>query len=264
MPLIMSLLCILLFIYGAQVVQALPGPHKSICKWCTYLGGDVLQLDPLRLTICLSLLDLVSKVDWKGKVDLDHESLPLHSDERVTYSEFISILLLPFALNWQFWWGNEVKRAKIDPVLVLDAKGGENKAKARNGSATTWEFWKIIELQFLFWQNSLNVSYCQKLVSWGRMCDYGGVFESLINFSWNTFLYASTSEFDLEIRKLSLICKNKPSGGKEWSKYAKFESKQILALICIDVALLYVAFCCVGINHQKGGDWRGNVPLGHS
>jgi hypothetical protein len=36
----------------------------------------------------------------------------------------------------------------------------------------------------------------------GRMFDYGkkgGVFESLTNFSWNTFLYASTSEFDLEI-----------------------------------------------------------------
>jgi hypothetical protein len=26
------------------------GPHKSICKWCIYLGGDVLQLDTLRLT----------------------------------------------------------------------------------------------------------------------------------------------------------------------------------------------------------------------
>jgi hypothetical protein len=39
----------------------------------------------------------------------------------------------------------------------------------------------------------------------GRMLDYGkkGEFlikhESLINFSWNTSLYASTSEFDLEI-----------------------------------------------------------------
>jgi hypothetical protein len=60
-------LCILLFIYGAQVVQALPGPYKSICKWCTNLGGDVLQLDPLRLTLCLSLLNLVSKEVWKGK-----------------------------------------------------------------------------------------------------------------------------------------------------------------------------------------------------
>jgi hypothetical protein len=47
--------------YGAQVVQALPGPHKSLCQYCTYLGGDVLQLDPLRLTVCLSLIVLVSK-----------------------------------------------------------------------------------------------------------------------------------------------------------------------------------------------------------
>jgi hypothetical protein len=28
-------------------------------------------------------------------------------------------------------------KAKIDPVLVFDAKGGENKAKAINESATT-------------------------------------------------------------------------------------------------------------------------------
>jgi hypothetical protein len=35
--------------------------------------------------------------------------------------------------------------------------------------------------------------------------------------------------------------------------------------ICIfenDVALL-VVFKSVGINHQKGGDLKGNVPLGH-
>jgi hypothetical protein len=70
-------------------------------------------------------------------VNLDHARLSLHSDERVTYSKFISIPLLSFysylnilVRQWGF-------RAKIDPVLVLDAKGGENKAKARNGSATT-------------------------------------------------------------------------------------------------------------------------------
>jgi hypothetical protein len=136
---------ILLFISGAQVVQTLPGPQKSMCDWCTYLGGDVLQLDPLRLTACLSLLDLVSKVDWKGKVDLDHERLPLHSDERVTHYKYIPIFLLPLYSYVKILvrqWG---LRAKIDPVLVLDAKGGENKAKARNGSATTWEILKIVE-----------------------------------------------------------------------------------------------------------------------
>ncbi len=44
-----------------------PDLTSPFCKWCTHLGGDVLQLDPLRLTICLSLLDLVSKENWKGK-----------------------------------------------------------------------------------------------------------------------------------------------------------------------------------------------------
>jgi hypothetical protein len=30
--------------------------------------------------------------------------------------------------------------------------------------------------------------------------------------------------------------------------------KNDLVLICIDIALLLVAFGCVDINHQKGGD----------
>jgi hypothetical protein len=102
----------------------------------------VLQLDPLRLTVCLSLLNLVSKRRFeREKVDLDHARLPLHSDERVTYSKFILVLLLPFLLLVEvFGEAMGLKGAKIDPVLVLDAKGGENKAKAINGSATTCEF----------------------------------------------------------------------------------------------------------------------------
>jgi hypothetical protein len=53
---------------------------------------------------------------------------------------------------------------------------------------------------------------------------------------------------------MNLIYKNKPSGGKERSKYAKLWSKNNLVFKCIDVALLLVAFGYVGINHQKGGD----------
>jgi hypothetical protein len=41
-----------------------------------------------------------------------------------------------------------LKGPKNDPVLVLNAKGGEIKAKA-NGSATTCEFLKTIELELL-------------------------------------------------------------------------------------------------------------------
>jgi hypothetical protein len=73
---------------------------------------------------------------------LDHARLPLYSDERVTSSKFIFALLLPFYSKLKILvrqWGS---RAKIDPVLVLDAKGGENKAKAINGSATTCEILK--------------------------------------------------------------------------------------------------------------------------
>jgi hypothetical protein len=119
----------------------------------------------------------------------------------------------------------------------------------------------------IFWfVKLLNESICQKLISCGEniwLWEIGGVFESLINFSWNISLYVSTSVFDLEIGNWVWFAKTKPSGGKGWSIYAKFESKQFWVLIWIDVALLLVAFCCVGINHQKGGDWKGNVPLGH-
>jgi hypothetical protein len=96
-------------------------------------------------------------------------------------------------------WG---LRAKIDPILVLDAKGGENKAKARNGSATTWEFWKSRVRAFCLSKYSC-LSLIVKVWSLvGRMVDYGkkGEFlKSLINFSWNNSLYDSTSVFDLEI-----------------------------------------------------------------
>jgi hypothetical protein len=47
-------------------------------------------------------------------------------------------------------------------------------------------------------------SYCFLLSKVGLVGEWlimekGGVFKSLINFSWNTSLYASTSDFDLEI-----------------------------------------------------------------
>jgi hypothetical protein len=163
-----------------------------------------------------------------------------------------------FTLSWRFRWGNGVKGAKIDPVLVLDAKGGENKAKARNGSATTWEFWK--------YQNTLVCLLLSKVgLLWGEGLIMGkrGSFWILDQFLMKYLSLCFNKCVWLRDRKLSLICKNKPSGCKEWSIYAKFESKQFWVLICSDVALLLVAFCCVGINHQKGGDWKGNVPLGH-
>jgi hypothetical protein len=148
---------------------------------------------------------------------------------------------------------------------VLDAKGGENKAKAINGSATTWDFLKN-RVRVFVCQNTL---VCLLLSKVGLLWEEGfimgkrGSFWNLWSILLEQLLLCLNKCFWLRDRDLRLICKNKPSGGKEWSIYAKFESKQFWVLIRIDVALPLAAFYCVGINHQKGGDWKGNVPLGH-
>jgi hypothetical protein len=70
-------------------------------------------------------------------VALDHARLPLHSDERVTNSKFIFMLLLPFLLLIEDFGEAMGFKGKNGPVLVLDAKGEKLRAKATNGSATT-------------------------------------------------------------------------------------------------------------------------------
>jgi hypothetical protein len=84
--------------------------------------------------------------------------------------------------------------------LVLNAKGGEIKAKA-TGSANHLRILKIVELEFVI---SLKILLLQNSVS------YGGEFllwekgEFLIldqSFSWNISRFAQTSVFDLEIGK---------------------------------------------------------------
>jgi hypothetical protein len=101
-------------------------------------------------------------------VDLDHERLPLHSDERVINSKFISVLLLPLYSYLKILvrqWGS---RAKNDPVLVFDAKWGEIKAKASKWISYHLRTLNIVELELLVCQNTLSVSFCQKLVSCGE------------------------------------------------------------------------------------------------
>jgi hypothetical protein len=83
---------------------------------------------------------------------------------------------------------------------VLNAKGGEIKAKA-NGSATTCEILKKSRVELLICQNTLTVKIWSLV---GRMFDYGkkGEFLALNHFySWIISLYAQTNEFYLEIGK---------------------------------------------------------------
>jgi hypothetical protein len=96
-------------------------------------------------------------------------------------------------------WGS---RAKIDPVLVLDAKGGENKGQSNRWISYHLRNFENSRLELLVCQNSFIVSFVKSWPLVGRSVDYGkkGEFlKSLINFLWNTSLYVSTSEFDLEI-----------------------------------------------------------------
>ena len=120
-------------------------------------------------------------------------------------------------------------------------------------------------VKLLVCQNSF-ISFVSKVgFLWGEVLIMGkrGSFWNLWSILLEQLLLCLNKCFWLRDRNLRLICKNKPSGGKEWSIYVKIESKQFWVLIWIDFALVLLALCCVGINHQKGGDWKGNVPLGH-
>ena len=115
---------------------------------------------------------------------------------------------------------------------------------------------------FWFVQNTLIAKFG---LLWGRILimEKRGSFWHLINFSLEYISLRLNKWVWLRDRKMNLICKNKPSGGKEWSKYAKLESTTIWSSIYESICMFCIAFWCVGINHQKGGDWKGNVLLGH-
>jgi hypothetical protein len=108
---------------------------------------------------------------------------------------------------------------------------------------TTCEFWKIV-LEFVFF---FKILLQQNLVSYGGefwLWEKGGVFGT-----WSILLLEYLSICPnkcvwLRDRKKNVICKNKPSGGKKWSKYAKSQVRKFGLQICTfenDVALL-VAF----------------------
>jgi hypothetical protein len=101
-------------------------------------------------------------------VDLDNERLPLHSDERVTYSKFISCTLIAFVFSFEDFGEAMGLRAKIDPVLVLDAKGGENKGQSNKWISYHLRNFENSRLELLVCQNSFIVSYVKSWPLVGR------------------------------------------------------------------------------------------------
>jgi hypothetical protein len=90
----------------------------------------------------------------------------------------------------------------------------------------------------------------------------GGVFGTWSIFSWNISWFAQTSVFDLEIGKRNWFTKTNQVVAKSDPNMPNHKQKQF-GLQLIQYCTSFVAFWCVGINRQKGGDWKGNVPLGN-
>jgi hypothetical protein len=134
----------------------------------------VLQLDPFETNQMFEFAYFSLKGELKGKkVDLDHERLPLHSDERVNYSKFISCTLIAFVFLLKILvrqWGS---RAKIDPVLVLDAKGGENKGQSDKWISYHLRNLENSRIELLVCQNSFVASCVKSWFLVGRSNDYG-------------------------------------------------------------------------------------------
>jgi hypothetical protein len=95
--------------------------------------------------VCLSLFVLVSKEVWKGKGGLGpwKTSTALRWEGNLFQVHLMYAYCLIFLLKILVrQWGS---RATIDPVLVLDAKGGENKGHNNKWISYHLRILKIIE-----------------------------------------------------------------------------------------------------------------------
>jgi hypothetical protein len=122
---------------------------------------------------------------------------------------------------------------------------------------TTCEFLKIIEEEICLLLQNL-VSCGGEYWLWEK-----GEFLALDKFySWNISRFTQTSVFDLGIGKRIWFAKINQVVAKRDPNMPNYKQKQF-GLQLHWCCTYFVAFWCVGMNHQKGGDWKGNVPLGH-
>jgi hypothetical protein len=187
------------------------------------------------------------------------QRLPLHSGISVINSKFILMLYLPFCSSLTFWWGNGVKGPKMIPFWCLMPKGEKLRPKQmdqlplvnfENNRVRTFDLSKILLLQ--------------NLVSCGRefwLWEKGWVFGTWLIFLMEHLLICPNKCVWLRDRKKDLIYKNKPSGGKKWSKYAKSLEKTIRS----SIALILHFFCCFLMcwhKSPKRGRLKGKCALG--
>jgi hypothetical protein len=159
-----------------------------------------------------------------------------------------------------FWWGNGVKGPIMIPFWCLMPKGEKLRPKQQ-----------MDQLPLEYFENNRvgtfdlsKYSYCQNLVSCGEnlwLWEKGKVFGSW-SFSLLDYLSWCPNKWVwIRNRKMNLICKNKPSGSKDWSKYVKICGKTIL----FSIALLLHFFGCFWMcwhKSPKRGRLKGKCALG--
>jgi hypothetical protein len=159
------------------------------------------NLIPLRLTCLFEYSWNSLKGILKGKSELGQRKSFHCIPVNVSCPKFFVILSLPFCSYLTFWWGNGVRGPKSYPVLVLNAKGGEIKAKANGSANHLWNF-KNVELEALLYL--IKTLLLQNHSLMGEKFYYGkkGEFVAFDQiYSWNISLFSQTSVFDVEIWK---------------------------------------------------------------
>jgi hypothetical protein len=150
-----------------------------------------------------------------------------------------------------FWWGNGVKGAKNDPVLVLNAKGGEIKAKAK------W----IIQPLVNFENNRvriydlLKILLLQNLVSCGGefwLWEKGGVFGTWLILLLEYLSMCPNKRVWLRDRKNEFDLQKQTKWWQRVIRIYQIPSKENLVFICIGVALLLLLFVVLAWITKKG------------
>jgi hypothetical protein len=105
---------------------------------------------------------------------------------------------------------------------------------------------------------------CLSLVGEGLIMGKGGVFESLINFSWNISLYVSTCVFDLEIGNWVGFAKTNQVVAKNDPYMPNLIQNKFEFLFELILYLFYLLYVMLALITKKGEIEREMCPWANS
>jgi hypothetical protein len=130
-----------------------------------FRGRMCYNLTPLRLIYLLEWSWYSLKVALKGKKwTWTKKGLPLYFGINVSCPKFLFVFSHCLWSYLTFWWGNGVNGPNSSPVLVLNTKGEEIKAKATGSTNHLWISKNLV----------LDSWYLIKTLLMQKMFSYGG------------------------------------------------------------------------------------------